>query len=343
MVDTTVIFKIMILIVALTVGGFLDLFVVNKLLKRARSKHLENQKIFYSSIRYWVVGWTLLLCIYFSLQILKVNPALMTTLRKILGLLAILSITLIVANVTSKLVDLALARVRGTLPNVSLLTGTIKFIVISIGVLIVLNQMGISIAPILTGLGVGGVAMALAMQETLSSIIAGINIVLAGKVRVGDFIRLETGEEGFVEDISWRSTTVRDLSNAIIVVPNSKLASAIVKNYHLPEKELSLVIPVSVSYESDLEKVEKITIEVAKEVMKDVPGGVPDFEPFIRYNTFSESGIGFNVILRVREVTDQFIVRHEFIKRLYKRYSLEGIEIPYLHRVLWFKGKPDLH
>jgi small-conductance mechanosensitive channel len=142
-----------------------------------------------------------------------------------------------------------------------------------------------------------------------------------------------------VNDITWRNTTIREIPNNLIVVPNSKLASAIFKNYHLPAKEIGLQIPVGVSYDSNLEEVERVTIDVAKEVMQTVLGGVPDFEPFMRYQEFEDFQIQFIVFLRVVEFFDQRLVKHEFIKRLHKRYREEGIEIPFPTRTVYFKEK----
>jgi small-conductance mechanosensitive channel len=112
-----------------------------------------------------------------------------------------------------------------------------------------------------------------------------------------------------------------------------------VRNYTLPENEMSTLINVGVSYGSDLEKVERVTIEVAKEVLSQVEGGVPGFDPFIRYNTFNSSSIDFTVILRVKEFVNQFLVKHEFVKRLQKRYKQENIEIPFPIRTVYLK--PD--
>ena len=97
---------------------------------------------------------------------------------------------------------------------------------------------------------------------------------------------------------------------------------------------MAVLVQVGVHYDSDLEKVEKVTIEVAKEVMREVKGGVPEFEPFIRYHTFGDFSINFTVILRAKEYTDQYLVKHEFIKRLHKRYKEEGIVIPYPIRAI---------
>jgi len=128
----------------------------------------------------------------------------------------------------------------------SLTQNVAQLAVIIVGFLIFLNSLGISITPLLTALGVGGLAVALGLQDTLANFFAGIYVSLAGYVRLGDYVKLNSGEEGYVSDISWRSTTLKALSNNLIIIPNSKLAQAIVTNYHLPEKRFSLSIPVSV-------------------------------------------------------------------------------------------------
>ncbi|MGB4340220.1 MAG: mechanosensitive ion channel family protein [Candidatus Hydrothermia bacterium] len=107
------------------------------------------------------------------------------------------------------------------------------------------------------------------------------------------------------------------------------------KNYNLPEAELSVLVQIGVSYDSDLKKVERVTIEVAREVLREVSGGVPEFDPLIRFHTFSEYSIKFSVILRAKQYTDNFLLKHEFIKRLHERYKEEGIVIPYPIRTVY--------
>ncbi|MBI2539769.1 MAG: mechanosensitive ion channel, partial [Deltaproteobacteria bacterium] len=131
------------------------------------------------------------------------------------------------------------------------------------------------------------------------------------------------------------------LPNNMVVVPNSKIGQSNITNYYLPDKELAVLVQVGVHYDSDLTKVEGITREVAKEVLQTVPGGVPDFEPFIRYHTFNQSSIDFTVILRCREFVDNFLIKHEFIKRLQDRYHKEGIVIPFPIRTVYLKQESD--
>jgi small-conductance mechanosensitive channel len=214
-----------------------------------------------------------------------------------------------------------------------------RVVMLLIVTLIVLDSIGVSITPVIASLGVGSVAIALALQETLSNIFSGIHILIDKPIKVGDFIRLDSGVEGYVTKIGWRSTRLKMLPNNEIIIPNSKLANTQLINYHSPEEELSLYVTVGVSYESDLEHVEKVTIEVAKEVLKEVEGGVSNFEPFIRYHTFDSSSINFTAILRAKEFSQHYRIKHEFIKRLHKRYNEEGIIIPFPIRTLHLPKK----
>lgn len=227
----------------------------------------------------------------------------------------------------------ALAR-SGVAGSASIFVNIARAGVFAVGILIALEAVGVSITPLLTALGVGGLAVALALQDTLSNLFAGVHILASRKVQPGDFIALDGGQEGYVVDTNWRNTVIRQLSNNLVIVPNATLAASLVTNYHRPHRESSVLVQVGVSYDSDLEQVEKITCEVARGVMLEVEGAVREHAPFIRYHTFGESSIDFSVILRANEVTDQYVITHEFIKRLHRRYQAEGIDIPFPIRTL---------
>jgi len=178
----------------------------------------------------------------------------------------------------------------------------------------------------------------LALQDTLSNLFSWLYIISNKPIRTGDYVSLEAGKEGYVDQIGWRNVRIRELSNNTLIVPNNKLMSSLVTNFYLPESELAVLVNVGVGYRSDLEKVEKVTIEVAKEVLQETEGAVKEFQPFIRYNSFGESGVNFTVILRAKEYANQYLIIHEFIKRLHRRYQLEGIEIPFPSRTVYMKN-----
>ncbi|MEA3489874.1 MAG: mechanosensitive ion channel family protein [Candidatus Omnitrophota bacterium] len=232
------------------------------------------------------------------------------------------------------------ALLRGTSGMIHM---ALRLVVMGLGVLILMDSFGVSITPLLASLGVGSLAIALALQPTLENFFSGIQLVVDKPIKVGQFIKLESGEEGYVKKIGWRSTWVRMLPNNTVVIPNKVLVSSRVLNYYYPEKEISILVQVGVHYDSDLEHVEKVTIEVAEEALKKVEGGVPGFKPFIRYHTFNDFSIDFTVILRAREFVEGYLLKHEFIKRLHKRFNEEGIVIPYPISTLdWNPGSDPL-
>ncbi|MBN1458203.1 MAG: mechanosensitive ion channel family protein [Armatimonadetes bacterium] len=205
----------------------------------------------------------------------------------------------------------------------------VNIIVLVLGILMILSQLDVKIGPILAGLGLGGLAVALALQDTLSNLFAGIYMMVDKPVAVGDFVKLESGEEGFIEEIGWRNTKVRMWANNIVIIPNSKLSQSVLTNYYLPQQELSVYINCGVAYDSDLEHVERVCVEVGEEVMARVPGCQTEWTPVVRFKEFADFSINFLVVLRVKDFAAQYLLAHEYMKALHRRFNEEGIEIPF--------------
>lgn len=278
--------------------------------------------------------WAVLIGLWVSAGYWPLTPEGRVLVERTIFVIGALSVTLTAAAVASHAVDTYGGVIAPALPVSSLTRNIAWALVATLGVLVVLNGLGLSITPMLTALGVGGLAVALALQEPLANFFAGLFITLAGQLRVGDYLKLDSGQEGYVVDFSWRSTRLRMLANNLVIVPNARLAQAIVVNHHLPAQDLAVLVEVGVDYASDLAHVERIVVEVGRAVMNEVPGGVPEFDPFIRYHTFADSSINFTVILRGREFVDQYLIKHEFIKRLHARFDREGIVIPFPMRTI---------
>jgi small-conductance mechanosensitive channel len=263
-------------------------------------------------------------------------------LSKIIHIIIILSVTLASANMAGRLFKNYIQKSNLPIPTTGLAYGIFKGTILMIGFLIILSVLGISIAPLLTALGVGGLAVALALQDTLANLFAGIHILMERSIRVGDFVKLETGQEGYIDDITWRTTRVRMLPNNIVVVPNNKLAQSVVTNYYLPEKQMSLLISIGVSYSSDPEQVERILVEEAKKGALDIPGLLAEPEPFVRFIPgFGASSLDFTLICQVKEFVDQYLAQHELRKRIFKRFKEEGIEIPFPHRTVYLREEKE--
>lgn len=278
--------------------------------------------------------WFLIFGVIIGIRHARPGDTTVAWVDKAAGVAFLLSLTFLCSSFLTRLIATRAGRLPGGLPATTLTQNAIRIVVIGIGLLVVLGNLGIAIAPLLTALGVGSLAVALALQPTLSNLFAGFHITLARRIRVGDFVELETGQQGYVTDIGWRSTQLRELPNNIVVVPNSRLAEVIVRNYSMPEDEQAALVQVGVAYESDLAAVERVTVDTAREIQRSVPGAVGDFEPFIRYHTFADSSINFTVILRVKGFVDRYLVMHEFMKRLHLRYAEAGIQIPFPQRVI---------
>lgn len=325
-------------LVALIILLFLTLvirhFLIRHISMLAGRTETKFDDIVVTAIKTPSILWCLMLSMYFSMSVLDIPQAWTSAIAKILFVLGVLSVMLVLSGISSKMILSYTERNNAQYQLSSFSRNVLNVIIFSIGGLIILSSLGISIAPLLATLGVGGLAVALGLQETLTNVFAGFYIIASRQVRVNDYIKLESGQEGYVTDINWRTAKIRMLSNNIILVPNSKLAQTIITNYYFPDKELAVLVDVGVHYDSDLKHVEKVTIETATEIMNTIPGGVPDFKPFIRYKTFGDYSIDFSVIMRGKEFVDQYLIKHEFIKALHERYRKEKIIIPYPIRAI---------
>jgi small-conductance mechanosensitive channel len=292
-------------------------------------------------VRRRVPWWALLIGIWLSTGYWPLTAESHLLVERTVFVLAAASVTLALAALAGRSVDTYANLISPALPVSSLTRNVASGLIAVLGVLVILNGLGLSITPMLTALGVGGLAVALALQEPLANFFAGVFITLAGQIRVGDYVTLDSGQEGYVADFSWRSTRLRMLSNNLVVVPNAKLAQAIVVNHHLPSHDLAVLVEVGVDYASDLGHVERVVMDVGRGVMLDVSGGVSDFEPFVRYHTFGESSVDLTVILRAKEFVDQYLIKHEFVKRLHARFAREGIVIPFPIRTIANREEPS--
>lgn len=216
----------------------------------------------------------------------------------------------------------------------SLLANAARGAVILVGGMLVLENSGFAIAPLITALGVGSLAVGLALQPTLSNFFAGLYLSTSKPIRVGDFIELEDGTQGEVVDIGWRATKVLQLANNLAIVPNSRLGEMRILNYSQPEMMQAAIVTLGVAYDADLRHVERVALEVARAVHRDVEQAAAEHPPALRFHTFGDSAILFNVVLRARTVEDRPALVHEFVHRIKERFDAEGIEIPFPQRVV---------
>lgn len=297
--------------------------VVPRLLRLARRSAWRLDDLLVDAIRWPLVLWFLLAGVRTALRLLPLDRATDALLAVAVLVAAILSVTWAAAR-------FAYGAVRETsLPggaqSVSLLASIASGTVVVGGVLVALQTLGIRITPLITALGIGGLAVGLALQDTLSNIFAGLRILSSKKIRPGDFVRLESGQDGWVTDIAWGQTTIRQGLGNIVVVPNAKLAQAVTLNYSLPAPEQLFVVTLTVAHGSDLAAVESLARDAARAAMRGRPEGSPDFEPVVLFQPFTEAGIPFITVIKARAFFDIGGVQSDFLKALHRAFTERGI------------------
>ena len=259
---------------------------------------------------------------------------------KIWKVMTILITTFAIAKTIDHLIDwylLNIAEKTETKIDDTLLPTLRRVLPITIyaaGALVAIDSIGISISPILAGLGIGGLAVALAVQPTLSNFFAGTYVVTEGELKEGDFIELEGGPSGYVEEVGWRSTKIRSRFNNLVIIPNSRMAESIVTNYFSPTPAMNVIVTGGVAYESNLVDVEKYALEEARTVIDESEKAIKGTEPSFGFSNFGDSNVDFYVFLQAIDRAGTFGLRSELIKRIHDRFNREGIEINYPVRKL---------
>ena len=323
----------------LVLGIVLEVVVIRRAHKLAERSRFKWDDLLVESIRGVATMWSGAGGVYLALNVGTVDPLLVDTVQSVLMVLVLGSLVIAAMRAVGGGVEMLSGRAGGAIKSPTLVVNLARIAIGILGLFIILQNLGIDITALITALGIGGIAVALALQDTLGNLFAGVQIILSRQVRQRDYVRLSSGEEGWVTDVKARNTTIQTFPDGnLVIVPNATLASSIVKNFSMPRTALWVTLEVGVSYDSDLDQVEAVALEVAKHVLAEVDGGVAGKEPIVRYHTFADSSVNFDVRMMVREFESQGPVRHEFIKRLHRRFADEGIEIPFPIRTVIMPG-----
>ena len=325
-------------LISLVLIWFIKRLILNHLQRIADRSRFYYDSLLISALHLPLTLLILLLHLFFLEYLLIAFDGDTFSLQPILSgaakFLVIVAVILFADRFISGLLLQQTARTEALKTSKGILMGITHGIIFGIGGLILLGTLGISITPLIASLGITSLAVALALQPTLENFFSGVQLIIDKPIRVGDFIELDSGEQGFVEKIGWRSTWIKMLPNNTVIMPNSALSNSKIINYFYPEKELSVPVEVGVHYNSDLDHVERVTLEVAREILISHKWGVDDYETFVVFHTFDSSSINFTVMLRAQEYFNRFFIKSEFIKALHKRYREEGIVIPYPIRAI---------
>jgi small-conductance mechanosensitive channel len=323
-----------IVVASVLVGLVAHLVVVRLLSKAAARTTTAIDDLLIAAVRRLIVPWAVLGGLAVAARSVEMSDRVADVVDKSIVVGVILTITMAFSSFVTGLVARHASHAGATFATVTLTQNLARAVIVLLGVLLVLVNLGISIGPLLTMAGVGSLAVALALQPTLSNVFAGFNLALSRTLRVGDYVELEDDRKGWVTDIGWRATTIRDQQNAMIVVPNSRIADMVTINHALPDPSQAVLIDIGVATDSDLDHVERVALELGRQLQRDVRGAVRGHEPTFRFREFGASTIDARLSLRAEGVDAGLDLRSEAIKRIQSRFAQEGIDMPFPHLVL---------
>jgi small-conductance mechanosensitive channel len=329
---------------AVFAGAVIAVLIVRRVLFRvvqrwakATDSHLDVLVV--GSLRGPIFVWSLILGVHLALGISPIPARYHEAIHTVVGVLWVLALTIGASRLAGNMVRFYGGRVTGGNDVTSLTQKVAQLIVVAIGVVWLLKVVfDISLTPILTTLGVGGLAVALALQDTLSNLFAGFYVSISGLVRIGDYIKLTGGEEGYVTDIAWRCTTMRGTNNNLVVIPNSKLGQAIYINFDLPEHRMTSSVSFGVGYDSDIDRVQAVLLDETMKATVTIDGLLVEPAPNVLFEP-GDWSLNFQVNFSISRFSEQGRIRSQLRALIFKRLIQEGITMPFPTRTILLESK----
>ncbi|MEO6939494.1 MAG: mechanosensitive ion channel family protein [Candidatus Kapaibacterium sp.] len=291
--------------------------------KRAETKGWKLPRRVIYAFKGMIVLWFALAAFGSIIGNLPITAGLATLLHQIVLALYILSVTLVVGRIFVTITHHYSMQSRAVVPHITLVENLVRVVISVLGLLVLFRSLGVSITPVLTALGVGGLAVALALQDTLSNLFAGLYIILSQQLSTGDYVKVSGGEEGAIMDIAWRVTTLQTPAHTLVIVPNAKLAGSTIINYDRPEKVSSMVVMLEVKNDANLSDVEAIILQAAQERVKEDGDIDKTFAPILRYTALANTSVTVNLIIRTAEYRCQGTVRDLMLRRIYEKLRIK--------------------
>lgn len=322
------------IVVAAGVGAVLEFLVQRRIAASSLVRRHPWLAILIDALDAGILFWATALGVHIALAVSALPDNVRRLLDQTLLILVCVSVTIVAARFTGSAV-LRLSRGPGQqIASGSLFASVSQALIVVLGALFTLSALGIEVTPLLTALGLGGLAVALALQPPLANLFSGIQLVASRQIRPGDYIALPSGQEGFVEDINWRSISIRESTNSLVVVPNTVLAQEVFTNYHLPEPRVAARVPLRVAYGSDLGFVERLALEAVAKVGEDIKDPGTSRDAFVRVHEFADTTVNLSVSFFVRRAIDQERARSEFLRCFYELIRRDNIGSPIINPMI---------
>jgi small-conductance mechanosensitive channel len=263
-----------------------------------------------------LVLWGGLAGLYLAMDHLTLSPRQSAFLDKAIGALFIFSLMWIAARIAGASIEAFSARTEHKLFSVSLYSTLVQCVILIIGLLTVLSSLGIAIAPLLTTLGLGGLAVALALNDTLSNLFAGVQIVAARQVRIGDYVKFDFAE-GEIVDIHWHNTTIRDFENNLTIVPNLKINTSPFTNYSMCVSTLMIPVNASLPWKGAMDGLRAIAEKAARDTVTDVAGVAEAQNARVFLGAVNETNVQITALLPIGHIQNRMRGVSEFLERLH--------------------------
>jgi len=218
-------------------------------------------------------------------------------------------------------------------PAMGVARGALRVTIAVLAAITALESVGVPVAPLLTTLGIGSLAVALALQDTLANFFAGLYLLADRPVGAGDYIKIHDGEEGYVETIGWRSSRLRTAKGSIVIVPNQRLSQAILTNFHRPTATVVMTINLTVAHGSDIPQVEGALSDELARAKRELPE-LAASNPLVRLVDTTEAGMVWSCIVEVPSFEAQFPLGHELRKRLLARLRNDHLTLGVPERLI---------
>ena len=328
-----------IILAAAVIVAFLVNFIFENILKNLlkKTKTKLDDKIIAATKS--PVFWTVFLLGFYyavtslslSANIQKILTNLLITVGLVIWARAFLKILNIFFSELGKRLD-KIGKSSDAMPFLENLSKVILFVITA---LVLLSSWGVNITPVLASAGVAGLAVAFAAKDTIANLFGGVSVFLDKPYKVGDYVIIEEKYRGEVIQIGTRSTKIRTRDNVLLTVPNSVMVTNAVINETGFNPKLRIRIPLGVSYNEDLDKVERVLVDTLKKHPKVLASPAPR----VRFRQFGDSAVELEVLGVIKTPPERGVTIHELIKKIHKRFKKEGIEIPYPHREVYLHNK----
>ncbi len=226
---------------------------------------------------------------------------------------------------------------RRDVPQLFLDVGRYLLLILAVAV-ILKNVWEEDVTPLIGALGIGGIAVGLALQETLSNFFGGLAILAERPFSIGDWVRVGEGVEGQVEHVTWRAVKIRTGDNEYVIYPNSMVAKEKVVNFSLPTPVQAARVSVGTSYQDPPDLVKR----TIREVLGEVEGVLKEPAPLIFTTAYADSSINYEIKFFIRDFSERRVIQDQVMSRIWYAFRRRGIEIPFPIRTLYHHGRPTL-